>query len=256
MSNQIEPQRVEVSDVRFWLAESFALFRRRALLFTAVSVVFFIVCHKLVMTSYITFLVGLILCQVCLVLSIIMARCVDESKPVSLTTCYSGLQNSVLATVLFSLFYVLMWVVAAKVASLFMFDEVIGEGGGPPPISFLQWLYPGTVGLFVVYIGVMVTTMWFLLPLTVFHQMGFIDALKLAKQGERINFPVVVVASYFPFFVFFGLFMVSELALVVAIFCMPLFGIYLYVAYRHVYLGRRENSPALVTKVVAESHAA
>lgn len=256
MSNPIEPQRVEVSDVRFWLVESFALFRRRAALFLTLSVFFFVICYKLNMTSYVTFLVGLVLCQVCLVLSIELSRAVDESKPISLNRCYSALQNSVLTTVLFSLFFVLMWVVAAKVASIFMFDEVLDAAGGPAPISFLQWLYPGTVGLFVVYIGVMVTTMWFLLPLTVFHRLGFIDALKLAKHGERINFPVVVVASYLPFFVFFGLFIVSELALIVAIFCMPLFGIYLYVAYRHVYLGRRENSPALVSKVVAESHAA
>lgn len=256
MNNQIEPQRVEVSDVRFWLVESFALFRRRALLFLSLSLFFFFVCYKLNMTSYITFLVGLILCQVCLVLSIELARSVDESKSISLNRGYSALQNSVLTTVLFSLFFVLMWVVAAKVASLLMFDDVLSEAGGPPPISFLQWLYPGTVGLFVVYIGVMVTTMWFLLPLTVFHRLGFIDALKLAKQGERINFPVVVVASYLPFFIFFGLFIVSELALIVAILCMPLFGIYLYVAYRHVYLGRRDNSPALVKAVVVENHAA
>lgn len=255
MSNQLEPQRVEVSDVKVWLAESLAIFRRRPLLFLAISVCFFVVCYKLNMTTYLTFLTGLILCQVCLVLNIELARTVDESKPVSLNRCYEALQNSVLTTVLFAFFFVLMWVVAAKVAAMFMFEEVLTQTSGPPPISYLQWLYPGTVGLFVVYIGVMVTTMWFLLPLSVFHKIGFIDGLKLAKQGERINFPVVIVASYLPFFVFFGLFMVSELALVVAIFCVPLFGIYLYVAYRHVYLGRRENSPARVEQVAAQTTA-
>lgn len=256
MNNPIEPQRVEISDVRFWLSETFALFRRRAFLFLSLSVCFFIVCHKLVMTSYLTFLIGLILCQVCLVLSIELARTADESRPVSINRCYAALQNSVLTTVLFGMFFVLLWIVAAKVAAMFMFEEVLGEIASPPPISFLQWLYPGTVGIFVVYIGVMVTTMWFLLPLAVFHRLGFVDSLKLAKRGERINFPVVVVASYAPFFVFFALFVVSELALVIAIPCLPLFGIYLYVAYRHVYLGRRENSPARVKSTVAESQVA
>lgn len=253
MSNELQPQRVEIADVRMWMSESLAIFRRKPLRFLVVSLMFFFICFKLGMTSYLTFLMGLFLCQLCLVLSIELARGVDESKPVSVNRCYAAIQNSVLTTVLFAMFFVLMWVVAAKAAMLFSFEQASADVSGPPPIAFLQWLYPGTVGLFVVYIGVMVTTLWFLLPLSTFHKIGFIDGLKLAKQGERINFLVIIVASYAPFFVFFGLFMVSELALVVAIGCVPLFGIYLYVSYRHVYLGRRENQPAAVSNVVAET---
>ncbi len=256
MSHQLQPDRVEIRDVWDWAVQALALYRRKPLLFAVLSVLFFYLCHALVMTSYLTFFVGLVLCQVMLVLVIELARTVDESKPVSLTRCYVALQNSVVATLLLGLFYVLIWVIAAKVASMFMFESLMGESLEVPPISFLQWLYPGTVGLFVVYIGLMVTTMWFLLPVVVFNRLSFVESVKFAKQGERINFFVVVVASYVPFFAFFLLFLVSELALVVAVAGMPWFGIYLYVAYRHVYMGRKENAPEVVKAVVAENQAA
>ncbi len=256
MSHQLQPDQVEIRDVWDWAVQAVALYRRLPVLFTALSVIFFAVGHLLAMTSYLTFFVGLILCQVVLVIFIELARTVDESKNISFNRCYTALQNSVVATLLLALFYVLMWVIAAKIASMFMFESLLGESLEVAPISFLQWLYPGTVGLFVVYIGLMVTTMWFLLPVTVFNRLSFVESVKYAKQGERINFFVVVVASYVPFFAFFTLFIVSELALLVAIAGMPWFGIYLYVAYRHVYMGRKENAPEVVKVVVAENQVA
>ena len=198
------------------------------------------------MFSYITFFAGLILCQAVLAVTIEIASASDNSQPVSVQRCYQALLNSVVTVLLLSVFYVLMWVVAARVASFLIVDDLLGIDSGPPAISFLQWLYPGTISLFVVYIGVMFTTLWFLLPLTVFHRLGLIDTMKLAKRGEQKNFAVIVVASYLPFSAFFVLFMFSELALVAAVACLPLFGIYLYVSYRHVYLGRRDNAPARV----------
>jgi len=111
--------------------------------------------------------------------------------------------------VLCAVFYVLLWVVAAQVASMLMFDEVVTESSVPPPIEVLQWLYDGTISLFVAYIGIMVTTMWFLLPLTVFHRLGFVESVLFAKQGERKNFPVIAAASYLPFMVYFILFYFS-----------------------------------------------
>ena len=97
----------------------------------------------------------------------------------------------------------------------------------------------------------MVTTMWFLLPLSVFHKMGFVELVLFAKQGERKNFPVIAAASYLPFMVFFVLFVFSELALVVAVVALPLFAIYMYVSFRHVYMGRKESLPAKVAAVEA-----
>lgn len=246
MTDSLEPEKVTLSDVRIWLRESVALLRRKYWVYLPFSLCFFLAAFKLQMFSYVTFFAGLILCQAVLAVTIEIACASDHSQPVSVWRCYQALLNSVVTVLLLSVFYVLMWLVAARVASFLIVDDLLGIDSGPPAISYLQWLYPGTISLFVVYIGVMITTLWFLLPLTVFHKLSLIDTMKLAKRGEQKNFAVIVVASYLPFSGFFVLFMFSELALVVAVACLPLFGIYLYVSYRHVYLGRRDNAPARV----------
>ncbi|OED39477.1 hypothetical protein AB833_15340 [Chromatiales bacterium (ex Bugula neritina AB1)] len=253
MSNLLDPISVELADVPVWMREALAIFRRRPALFLVISVVYFFICLKLRMSGYLTFMAGLVLCQVFLVIFIALARTVDESLPVSLNRCYEGLKNSVATTVVCGCLYVVMWIVAARLASMMVADDGLVSSTAPPAIDALQWLYPGTIGLFVVYIGVMITTMWFLLPLTVFHELGPVESVKLAKRGEQKNFLVVAAASYLPFFVFFAIFMFSELALVLAVAGLPMMGIYLYVSYRHVYLGKRENAPERVTSVVAET---
>ncbi len=253
MSDQLQPERVEVSDVWAWAVQALGLYRRRPFMFTLLSLLIFYLCHLLSMTSYLTFFAGLLLCQALLIVFIELGRTVDESQPVSLNRCYLALSNSIIAMLLLALFYVLMWVIAARVATMFVVDSMLAGSFEVAPISFLQWLYPGTVGMFVVYIGIMVSTMWFLLPLLAFTNLKFMESVRLAKQGERINFLVVVVASYTPFFIFFFLFLFSELALVVAIAGLPWFGLYLFVSFRHVYLGRKQNAPEVVRSVVADT---
>ena len=251
MNNPLEPIRVEFSDILVWMKESLLLFRRRPVVFLVISVVFFFVCHKIRITGFLTFFIALLLCQVSLVISIVVARCADESRPLTLNIWYRSLLNSIVPVLLCSAFYVLLWVIASQLASMLFLDEVVSESSMPPPIAALQWLYPGTISLFIVYIGIMVTTMWFLLPLSVFHRMGFVDLVLFAKQGERKNFPVIAAASYLPFMVFFVLFVFSELALVVAVVALPLFAIYMYVSFRHVYMGRKESQPTKVAAVDA-----
>ena len=242
---------VEFADILVWLKESGLIFRRRPVVFLVISVAFFVLCHKVRISGYLTFFIALILCQAAVVACIVVARGADESKTLTLNIWYQSLFNAVTTVVLCSAFYVLLWVIAARLASMLMLDEVVSESSVPPPIASLQWLYDGTISLFVIYIGVMVTTMWFLLPLSIFHKLGFIDSVMFAKQGERINFPVIAAASYLPFMVFFILFVFSELALVVAVAALPLFAIYMYVSFRHVYMGRKESQPEKVKSVEA-----
>ncbi len=241
--------KVGFPDILVWMKESVLLFKRRPLVFLSVSLAFFVICYKIRISGYLTFFIALLLCQIALVACIVIARGADESKQLTLNIWYQSFLNTVTTVVLCAAFYVLLWVIAAQLATMLMLDEVVTESSVPPPIAALQWLYDGTISLFVIYIGVMVTTMWFLLPLSVFHRLGFVDSVKFAKQGERKNFPVIAAASYLPFMVFFILFVFSELALVVAIAALPLFAIYLYVSFRHVYMGRKENQPQVVKSV-------
>jgi len=243
--------KVDFPDILVWMKESVLIFRRRPLVFMAISLAFFVVAYKIRISGYLTFFLALLLCQITLVACIVVARGADESKSLTINLWYQSFVNSVTTMVLCAVFYVLLWVVAAQVASMLMFDEVVTESSVPPPIEVLQWLYDGTISLFVAYIGIMVTTMWFLLPLTVFHRLGFVESVLFAKQGERKNFPVIAAASYLPFMVYFILFYFSELALVVAVVALPLFAIYLYVSFRHVYMGRKESMPEKVRAVEA-----
>ena len=243
--------KVDFPDILVWMKESVLIFRRRPLVFMVISLAFFVVAYKIRISGYLTFFLALLLCQIALVACIVVARGADESKSLTINLWYQSFVNSVTTMVLCAVFYVLLWVVAAQVASLLMFDEVVTESSVPPPIEVLQWLYDGTISLFVAYIGIMVTTMWFLLPLTVFHRLGFVESVLFAKQGERKNFPVIAAASYLPFMVYFILFFFSELALVVAVVALPLFAIYLYVSFRHVYMGRKESMPEKVRSVEA-----
>jgi len=254
--NELEPIRVQLSDVSVWLRESIALMRRKFWILLPLSLLVFYLANKLQMFAYVTFFAGLLLCQACLAISIEIASAADNSRAVSVTRCYRALTNSVAAAVVLALFYVLLWLAAAKLSTVLIDDSVFAGSDGPPAIASLQWLYQGTIALFVVYIGVMISTLWFLLPLIVFHKLPLLDAMRLAKRGEQKNFLVVVVASYAPFSLFFVLFMFSELALIVAVAGLPLFGIYLYVSYRHVYLGRRDNAPVPVQNSVTDSVAA
>ncbi len=235
------------------MKESALIFRRRPVVFIVISLAFFVLSYKIRISGYLTFFIALLLCQVAVVACVVVARGADESKTLTLNIWYQSLVNAVITVVLFSAFYVLLWVIAARIASMLMLDAVVSESSAPPPIAALQWLYDGTISLFVIYIGVMVTTMWFLLPISVFHKLGLIDSVKYAKQGERKNFPVIAAASYLPFMAFFIVFYFSELALVIAVAALPLFAIYQYVSFRHVYMGRKESQPEKVKAVEAVS---
>lgn len=252
----LEPRSVELSDVRLWLRETVALFARKPLAFLGLSLLFFYIAHRLHLHSLLTFVAGLVLCKVSLVIGLVVANDADAGRVTGVSRCYEGMRNAILVVTLECVFYLVVWIAASNVAERITVDVPFNDYTDSPVFAKLQWLYPGTVALFVVYIGVMVSTLWFLLPLSVFHRVGVLDAIKLAKHGERLNFRVVMLASYGPFAVFFLVFLLSEAGLLLAFAGLPLFSIYLFVSYRHVYLGRRDNSPAPVAAATAASRTA
>ena len=251
MSASLEPGQVEPGDIKFWLIETVALFRRKTLWFIALSLGYFFIASQLQMLSLLTFWAAIATCLLTAALSIFIAACADQTQSVSLFACYQMLKNTVVVIVAMAVMYTLIWVIAARLAALLPLDALPAGQPEEPVRGWLAWLYPGTIGFLVAYIGTMITTMWFLLPLSVFHRLGLVDAVKLAKLGERRNFFVVIAASYLPFFAFFVLFLLTDLGLLIAVPGLPLYGIYLFVAYRHVYLGRRDNAPAVIAREVA-----
>ncbi len=253
MSAPLEPMQVELADVRHWQREAFALLRRRALIFTVLSGLYFYVAHILQATSWLTFFVGLLACHASVAVCIVIARDADHSRESSLVECYRGLLSAVVVLLVTSVVYTLIWFAAALIASKITLDVPVNDYTGNVGFQLLHWLSTGTMNLFVLYCCVMVAGLWFLLPLAVFHPLGLFDSLKLAKTAEQRNLLVVMMASYVPFFIFLLTFMLSEVALAMAFAAMPLFGAYTYVAYRHVFLGKRENQPQRATVSATQS---
>ena len=73
MNNPIEPMQVEFADILVWLKESGLIFRRRPVVFLVISVAFFVLCHKVRISGYLTFFIALILCQAAVVACIVIA---------------------------------------------------------------------------------------------------------------------------------------------------------------------------------------
>ena len=71
---------VEFADILVWLKESGLIFRRRPVVFLVISVAFFVLCHKVRISGYLTFFIALILCQAAVVACIVIARGAHESK--------------------------------------------------------------------------------------------------------------------------------------------------------------------------------
>lgn len=253
MTAPLDPTPVELADVRHWQREALGLLRRRAVAFALLSAVYFCAAHILQARSWLTFFTGLLACHASVAVSIVMARDADHSRPARLAECYRGLHRAIVVICVTSIAHAVVWFVAAYVASKVTIDIPMNDYTGSAGFRLLQWLSTGTMNFFVLYCCVMVSGLWFLLPLAVFHRLGLVDALKLARTAEQRNFLVVMTASYVPFLLFLLTFMLSEVALAIAFVAMPLFGAYLYVAYRHVFLGNRENEPARATLRVTQS---
>ncbi len=253
MSTPLDPIRVEVADVRYWQREAFGLLRRKALLFAVLSAVYFYAAHVLQARTWLTFFVGLLACHASVAVCIVIARDADNSRQPTIAECYKGLLSAIVVVSVTSVVHALVWFVAATVASFVTIDIPMNDYTHSAGYQLLQWLTTGTMNFFVFYCCLMVSALWFLLPLAVFHRLNLIEAVKLARTAERKNFLVVMTASYVPFVLFLVTFLISEVALAIAFAAMPMLGAYLYVAYRHVFLGKRENEPLRATLSVTQS---
>jgi len=222
-------------------------------MFALLSLGYFYLAHLLPKHSWLLFAVSLIICHAFLVVSIALARGADNSYPFAVRPCWRAIKNAIVVILVSCAVYAIVWYLAAVLASLLTVQVPHNDYSQSAGFALLSWLSAGTVSFFVVYCCVMVAGLWFLLPLAVFHKLGLLEAVKLAKYAERKNLLVIVTASYLPFSFFFVLFLLSELALAAAFLALPLTGIYLYVSYRHVFLGNRENAPAAISSVAQQT---
>jgi hypothetical protein len=196
--------------------------------------------------AYLSIPVAILVCHIFLLITIAVAEAADLGRSVGLRSTYARLRGSILCLLSFTVLYACIFVVAAIVAALLLADVPGAGGASRQPLAALRWIGPGEVSFMILYMGTIVTSTWFLAPLLALHDLGTADSRALARRAFDKNDIVILVASNLPFFAILVVASISEFSQLLSLGLVPLFAIYQYVSYRHVFLGRRQNRPVPV----------
>ncbi|HHH36085.1 MAG TPA: hypothetical protein ENK48_04570 [Gammaproteobacteria bacterium] len=246
MSKMLEPRRVSIRDIPCWLRESWALFTRRTACFMGISVAYYLLAMSARSLPGLGLLLGILLCQVGAVLMIRLAMAADHSDALAFKPTWGMIRNVLWCLLLLTVVYLVLYVSVLLLTLTFLSPEVLpgNDYAGTALFAAFRWVLPGELAFLILYTGIVVTSLWFLTPLLALHELTLRDAMRLARRAEGRNEGVILAASYLPFLPFVLLFMYSDLSLPLSLLYVPLFAIYQYVSYRHVFLGRRDNKPA------------
>ncbi len=252
MSDVLEPRRVEIRDIPDWLRESFGLFKRKPVLFSSLSIIYFLLGFSTMSIGALGFLLTILLCQIAICILVMIAQAADHSKRVNISAGYKIIRNVIGYLLLLTLLYAMIYIAIFLVTQFIEFDVPSTPHTSETVLSLISVLIYGDFAFKIIYLGVTITTFWFLTPIISLTELKLGEAISLARRGECKNALVVYVASYGPLFVIVAASLVSELSLFLSIILLPLFGAYQYVSYRHVYLGRKNNNPALARQRAAK----
>jgi len=226
---------------------------RRPLGFLAASLVY----HGLALTSqsipWIALLLSVLLCYMLLLVVIAGAEAADHSRPLGAARIYAMLRRVVVSLSLLTTLFLCIFIVAAVITAMLFPGVPAGDQPAREPLAVLSWIEPGELSFMILYMGIIVTSTWFLAPLLALHELGLRDARALARRAFFKNDIVVLVASNVPFFTILGCALITNASVALSPFLVPLIAIYQYVAYRHVFLGRRQNAPQPAKDAVGET---
>lgn len=224
------------------------LFFRRPVIYILFSLSFYAVAYYAEKLPFLALLFGIILCQIFLSLCIIITKSVDECTKIKVSECFNNIKTYIFYLTFLSVLYFLIFIALAVITVLSKFDVPTIDYSKNELYILLRWLRAGALEFYILYMAILVTSLWFLNPLLIINKLNLRDSIKLAKFAEDMNGLVVFIASYVPFIVYLLLLMTTEIYLVIAFVLFPLFGIFQYVSYRHIFLGKKENSPVLKSK--------
>lgn len=248
LANTLEPRPVKTRDIWVWMKESFGLFQRRLLAFVCISVIFHVLAYTARHLGGFGPLLGILLCQISIALTIVIAETADRSRRLKLKAAFNCVRNSLWYLLILTLLYAALFIAAFVIGKYIDIDVPSIDYTAKPLYQQLAWLSFGQLTFLIIYMGIVITSFWFLNPLLALHSLKMRDAIMLARRAENINVHVVFIASYPLLLAMIGFELISELSLFANIFLVPLFGIYQYVSYRHVFLGKKENSPATIAQ--------
>lgn len=252
MSESFEPRKVQVSDIRIWLKESLDLFRRKIFLFVGFALAFFTITYFTQQLPWIALPFGLLVCQIFVSLMISTAHAADESRAIKVSDYIDNLKNLLVYLIVLSILFLMIFFASLILSIIIMntldFNIPHNDYSETKIFMLFNWLMPGLLHFMILYVCIIVTTLWFLNPMVVLNnEFRLGNAIRLAKRGQRLNDWVVFLASYPPFILLYLLFLTTEWSILISFVLYPLFAIFQYVSYRHVFLGKRENSKQLAT---------
>lgn len=245
MANLLEPNQVSVRDIPVWIHQSWNLLWRRPFLFFVSSIIYHFVALSTRTVGNFSLLLAILVCYITLLVLISFAESTDHCKKVQILPTYKMVQKVILCLLLLTVVYICIYVVSAIIYSMLPIDIPATGYSGKEVFDVVKWFWPGLFPFMILYMGIVVTSMWFLPPLLSLHELEISDARSLAKRAVQKNEWVIFVASYIPFLFIVALTLLTVASFVLSLVFVPLFAIYLYVSYRHVFLGKKENSPVL-----------
>ena len=257
----IEPRRVQISDTFVWVKEALELISRRFPAFLLSIALFILPVYASVaaVSSFARLVpapaaVAILLVFCSFILLFIMADMVvvaflsDNSRSAKLSERMSALlpEQKILFKLSFMAFLVgsSIWVVSLTinpnkdffVACQQVVDMMMAEKD--MPVLFVTKLTAGILYFLVIALYGLRT--FFSLPLVIFHQMEYKEAKALSHRALYINIqPMSVALAMWVILFMLSLTVLSILALVL----FPLFAAFIYVSYRHIFMGQLENEP-------------
>jgi len=244
MTDSLEPDYANLSDIRVWFEQSVELIRRRWMLFLASTILYAVVSYLTVNMGLLTLPLGLLITQAFVMAMLVAAKVSDDSSKITVKAVLEIGKRLIATLLLIALITSAIILVALFVGSymVVLLPDIVPTKSGVT--GLIDKVAPAVMRFFFLYCVITMSAMWFLLPLLLFHRLKFPDAVKLAWWGWRRNEIVILMISYTPMLSFVILLLFWDLAMVLCLLLFPLFAVMLYVSYRHIYRKQKSNSPA------------
>lgn len=257
----LEPRRVELMHPLNWFKQSALLIKRRWPAFLLIETIFFAlmffamtagstVAESTPAVLLLSVLFGFVACVLCFAFGdlVVMSFSADNSRAVSfseqifaLLRCQRSLFKMALLTLFIGAFY---WVVTLTVSpdkSVLagceaLVDRLMAAAG--MPILMLEMKLAAAF----LYFSVLATfslRIFFSIPLMLLHELNYAQAQALSHRAILMNIhPMNLSLISWSVLLLFAMVAVPWLSLML----LPLLGVYMYVAYREVFLGIEENA--------------
>jgi len=258
----MQPHRIEASDIVVWFKESIYLLFRRPLAVISVIILFLMV--NAFALKALTSLYGSVNNVVLLLFFLLFYVCAIYFLLIDLVTVAQYADHSYIIGPLERLYNVLyyqkvffrMALITFVTGSLILLISLslvagadIQEGSDkllltmvsvePRPLEFLLEMTANLLYFFL--LAIFFLRVFFNVPLLVFHEIDYAQAKRLSHNALVINLKPLSLALI----IWIVLLYFSMLALpALVILLLPLLGIFLYVGYRHIFLGKRKNEIA------------